>query len=60
MRRTEGQPREGDSRFSQSFPHGPGGEFDLEPHRADGPSSDPADGEMSGWEAAWVDLGGEG
>jgi hypothetical protein len=33
----------------------------LDPQHADGPGDESAaDGELSAWETAWVDLGGEG
>jgi len=60
MRRTDGQPREVDSRFPHSFPYTTAAGHDLEPHRADGPAGDLADGDTLAWETAWVDLGGEG
>ena len=60
MRRTDGQPREVDSRPLHSFLHLAATGHDLEPHRADGPGGDLADGDTLAWETAWVDLGGEG
>jgi hypothetical protein len=60
MRRTDGQPREIDSRFTHPFPHAAAAGHDLEPHRPDGHGGDLADGDTLSWETAWVDLGGEG
>ena len=60
MRRTDGEPREVDSRFAHTFPHAAASGHDLEPHRPDGPAGDRADGDTSAWETDWVDLGGEG
>ena len=60
MRRTDGQSHEIESRFSHPFPHTTSSGQELDLQHADGPADDAADGELSAWESAWVDLGGEG
>ncbi len=60
MRGMDGQRRDFEACFSQGpgylYPAGP----DWDAQRAETATDDAMVAEMTGWETAWVDLGGEG
>jgi hypothetical protein len=62
MRWIDGPRRDVEAYFSQTpgYPHAGLAGHDWDLLRAEGPATDVTDTEMSGWETAWVDLGGEG
>jgi hypothetical protein len=61
MRRTDRQPR-GDNPLASPAPSDglPGNRHQADPRPAEAPASDGTKGPVSNWEAAWIDLGGEG
>jgi len=60
MRMKDKHPLAFELPYGGGHPHLPGLDSSIDPGSAELPSGDFAEGLTENWEAAWIDLGGEG